>query len=242
MHLMLNGSRGLRLVAAMAMFLAVCPFFVSHPDLCSAAEPEEEKVAFRWAFGSLVKSKNASELALESVTQDGALKTGDQFKMMVEPLKKCFVYVIYNNSQGRIKLLFPYGFDQFSSDYEVSKRYYIPQGDDAWLELDNHTGVETFYLIASVERLQPLENLLTLYASSEPSDKPEMAKQILAEIHNTRKQHREVASAAERPVRIGGSIRGLEKPKGTSRPDVSAIANDISSTDFYAKTFTIQHR
>jgi hypothetical protein len=222
--------------------VVVCSISYLRSDAASAVPSDDDHVVFGWAFGALVKTGKGTETRLESVTRDRALKTGDKFKMMVEPKKKCFVYVIYNSSQGEVKLLFPYNLDQFDKGYEVNKRYYLPGGDQDWFELDSHTGMETFYVLASAERLTSLESLLGQYQSSEPEKKPEIAKQVLDEIHNLRKQHWEVATAAERPVRIGGSIRGLDQMTVGKRPDISAIANDVTATDFFGRTFTIDHQ
>jgi hypothetical protein len=69
-----------------------------------------------------------------------------------------------------------------------------------------------------------------------------MAKLIFAEIQNLKKRHRQLASSAERPVIIGGRIRGIEKQLGETLPDIATIADEISGVDFYARTFTIEHR
>jgi len=57
-----------------------------------------------------------------------------------------------------------------------------------------------------------------------------------------KKQHRELAAAAERPETIGGAVRGFEKAQGMNRPDISVIAREISSPGVIARTFTIEHQ
>jgi hypothetical protein len=204
-----------------------------------AAQEEAKNISFRWAFGALTGTdKNAK---LEPITRDTALTTGDRLKMMVELQKECFVYVIYFGGQDQVKLLFPYNLGQFTTDYQVQKRYYIPQGG-AWFELDQNVGSEAFHLLAAAQRLKGLEAFLTQYEAAEIEQKPVIAKQILAEIREVKKQNREFASAAERPVNIGGNIRGLDKPRGAEGPDVAGIAQEITGNGFFSRTFTIEHR
>ena len=208
-----------------------------HGAWCAAGE--EADVDFRWAFGVLSGSGN--ERKLEPIVRDTTLRSGDQLKMMVELLKPCFVYVIYHNDRDGLKLLFPYTAGQSGAAVELSKKYYIPQGD-AWLELDNRTGQETFYLLASAQRLSTLDELLAAHASADASKKAELVRDILGEIRNLRKQHREFVAPPERPVAIGGSVRGLEKQAGSGRPDVAVLADELMSSGFVARAFTIDHK
>jgi hypothetical protein len=209
------------------------------PQAVTAAPEEGQAISFRWSFGALTGQGKLGKL--ESITHDTALKTGDRLKMMVELQKDCFVYVIYFGAQDQVKLLFPYSLSQFTTDYQVGKRYYIPQGSP-WFELDQNVGSESFHLLASAQRLKGLETFLTQYESAEAQKKPEVAKQILAEIRDVKKQNREFAATAERPVNIGGNVRGMEKHQGVTGPDVAGIAQEITGSGFYSRAFTLEHR
>jgi len=199
---------------------------------------EKENVRIHWAFGALTGPKNNRELI--SINKDSILKTGDQFKMMVELKSMCFVYLIYHGSNGEIQLLFPHGLVQFNKNYYVAEKYYIPQGD-LWFALDEHTGRETFYLLVSKTRLPELDNLLQQYPSSVSSRKPEIAAEIIEQIKKVRRQHQSLTAKAERPLSIGGSVRSAQK-QATALPDVAALAVEISAADFYGRTFTIEHK
>ncbi len=107
------------------VFIGFVGAWVSAPGVVNAAQGDND-IAFRWAFGAI----DAKELnpKLEAITGDRMLKTGDRLKMMVELQKECYVYVIYYGPQDQVKLLFPYTLSQLASDYQINKRYYIPQG------------------------------------------------------------------------------------------------------------------
>lgn len=221
-----------RLVAVWALTFLLAP--------CGAgAQGSEGSVAFRWAFGVL--AGQGSDRRLESVTQDRALKTGDQLKMYVEPVRMCFVYVIHHTSQDEVSLLFPYSLEQFDRDYVVSGKYYLPRGH-TWYELDRSPGVEAFHVLASAQRLEELERLIADMQRSEGARRAEISKLVLAEIRNLKKRHRELAAPAERPVNIGGAVRGMEKSPAGGYPDISVLAQDVVANGFYARTFSIDHQ
>jgi Domain of unknown function (DUF4384) len=228
----------IRVVLIMALFVSGCVFAWNLKSV-GAEEGVEANIGLRWGFSAIVGE--GSEARIEPVGPDTVLKTGDQLKMLVELQKKCFVYVVYHNAQDEVSVLFPYSMQQFATDYEVGKKYYIPQGD-AWFELDGHTGRETFYLLASVERLTELEHLFNWYSTADSAKKPDITRQILAEIRNIKTEHQDLAAAAERPVPIGGSVRGIERAQGANRASIDSTSEEISSTDFYVKTISLEHR
>lgn len=237
-------SNKVKAVRFLMPFLGLLLVLVHVEGFCRAgtafcAQGDEPTVRFRWAFGALVKDGDSRRL--EPVAQDRILKTGDAVKMMVEPHSKCYVYLVHLDSRNELKLLFPYSPDQFTSDYHEGRKYYIPQGG-AWFELDAHTGTEIFHLVASVDRLVELEEWIRGYQAAGADEKPGIAGKISEYIRNLRRQQRELAAPAERPVAIGGAVRGMEKHQESGYPDVAIIATDILSTGFIARTFTIDHQ
>ncbi len=209
------------------------------PKHVDAGQQKEGNVSFRWAFGAVVGPEDDRKLI--AITRDSELKTGDKFKMFVELKKKCFVYLIFQDSLGEIQLLFPKNFRQFTDDYQLSKKYYIPSGD-LWFALDEKTGHEAFHLLASAQRLTILENLIAGYESSASINKSEIAKKIVSEIQGIKRKHKKLKAPAERPVQIGGSLRGTEKVPNQPFPDIDIIATEISTPNFYGRTFTIDHK
>jgi hypothetical protein len=118
----------------------------------------------------------------------------------------------------------------------------VPPGID-WFRLDEVVGTETFYLLASA---RPLENLDTLcnklHAAAAQTERETVSGQILSEINRLQKKRRTLTAAAERPIRLGGNFRGTMKETKPALPDISQIAVEISASDFYSRTYTIDHR
>ena len=220
-------------------FICIFMAFFFSSQIAAAAESAEKKenVKIHWAFGALTGSGSNRELV--RIEKDTTLKSGDQFKMMVVLKSMCFVYLIYHGSIGEIQLLFPDTLKQFSTNYHIDQKYYIPQSD-LWFALDEHTGLETFYLLISKTRLSELEDLLQKYQSSSLSKKPEVVHEIIDQIKQIRKQHFSLSAKAERPISIGGSVRGMQK-QSTSLQDIADLSVEISATDFFGRTFTIEH-
>ncbi|MEK6755076.1 MAG: DUF4384 domain-containing protein [Bacteroidota bacterium] len=207
---------------------------------CAIAFAQEKtNVSFEWAFGTL--SGSGADAKLVTITRDTTLASGDELKLMVKLKQECFVYVIHESPTGEISLKFPYDLKQFTTDYKVGKNYYIPKGRP-WFKLDANVGRETFYLLASAERLLDLEALTSKYKDADASGRPAVAKEIVAEIRNVRKHYKTFTTFAERPISIGGNVRSLTKDEVTRRPDVAQIATEVSANNFYGKTFTIDHK
>ena len=229
------------MVNLMVLFAVLCfvLFWDPAPGLSEEAQSHTNaNIRFQWAFGAL---KKANGPEFEAVKRDTALKTGDQIKFFLNVNQDCFVYLIYRSSQGELSVLFPQRFNLKSAEYTVAGDHYIPKGDQ-WFELDEHTGEERFYLLATVERLLELEAFINDYESADAAKKQALAKKILAEIRKLRKQHLKFKTYAERPVNIIGNLRGTEKAETSGGRDIAKIAVEISADTFYSRTFTIDHQ
>jgi hypothetical protein len=138
-------------------------------------------------------------------------------------------------------MIFPYNARQFDTDYKTSTKYYIPEGNK-WFRMDDNGGAEVFYLLASDKRLTELETVYGKYVSADPGNKPALAKQVFAKIRETKKRHRKFTATAERPVAIGGNVRGINVGGAEPLFDVASLAVEISANHFFSRTFTIDHK
>ena len=231
--------RTVKLSLCCILAAAVASFALPGP--LQAVEKERKDPKFRWAFGAIRSSANASKL--EPVTADTVLASGDKLQMMVELRKKCFVYVLYHSSQGEVTMLFPYSTNQFALDYHLSRKYYVPK-EGSWFQLDSRTGRETFYLIASDQRLIDVEYLYTQYVKAEPEKRPDLAGQMIAELNSIRDQYR--ATAGDQPPQMLAKndepARGFERATGAEPTDVANLAGEVDFNSLYSATFVIEHK
>jgi hypothetical protein len=200
---------------ALAAVLAFLPLHDTQPA-------PDSQIRFRWAFAALTGPADARKLV--RVTDDITLRTGDEIRMLVAPVTSCFVYVVHEDPKGVMTPLFPDTPAAFPAGYRAGAVFTIP-ADDGWLTLDQVTGIERIYVAAAPARLPRLEAALKRGARAE----------VIAELAALRKQHAK-ADWVERPVQIGGQVRGR---KG---PDIRPLATEITAQGFYSRVFVIDHR
>ena len=99
------------------------------------------------------------------VEQGQALKSGDLLKLNFEHPKGASFYVCYLSSDDEYMLVYSTGAESrgLQEAGEEAEAMYETLG---WLALDDHTGVETFILIASTEPLSRLEKLFGSFDQS----------------------------------------------------------------------------
>ncbi|MGB5747764.1 MAG: DUF4384 domain-containing protein [Desulfobacterales bacterium] len=224
-------------------FLAILCFGLLGQNESISAEPADgkdgKKIVFQWAFCALRKADSGPQISV--ITRDTALKSGDQVKFFVRLENPGFLYLIYQSSLREMSVLFPRRFKQLESRDTMSGKHYIPESN-RWFELDEHAGQERFYLLASTQRLFDLEALINQYERVDKATKSELAEKIISEIRNLRKRYLKFKTYAEKPVTIIGNLRGAEQTKGVQSKDIAAYAVEISTTTFFSRTYTIDHR
>jgi hypothetical protein len=95
--------------------------------------------------------------------------------------------------------------------------------------------------MATKKRLDDLEKLLTEYQLAPMTEKSDLASQILLAIKKAKIVHEQFAAKVERPIQIGGSIRG-SKDRLLIGNDISQLETEITATAFYSWTITIDHQ
>ena len=203
-----------------------------------ADSAQTARIKFQWAFGALTGPDTNPQLL--SIEEKAVLQTGDRMKIFLQPQTDCFVYLFYQSSQGELLALLPA--QGAGSRAAAGARIMIPPGID-WFRLDDVVGTETFYLLVSA---RPLENLDTLceqlHAAAARNERETVSGKILSEISRLQKKRRALTAAAERPIRLGGNFRGMLEDTKPVLPDISQFATEVSASDIYSRTFTIDHR
>ena len=214
-----------RVVGVWFVAIAVLTFAAGLGSSVAETEDGAETVELRWALGAWETDGEKPS----AVTRDRQLDTGTKLKFLVEPLSPGSVYLILLDSADEIHVLYR------ESTTEVPGRAYVPPGKHRF-ELDNHAGRETFFLVASVEPLEQLDQLLARHAEAEGVDRRELGDAVVTEIRQLHKAHRQFSRPVERPVMIGGQMRG-----GSTGSAIDELAVEISAERFYGKTITIDH-
>ncbi len=220
--------------------LSLLLLFIGGQIVLTAAMQEtdtDENVNYKWSF--VAKVGSGDDRRLTTISRDTILSSGEEFKMMVNLQKKTYVYVIYKSSTNELSVKYPYSFD---TPVELEKNFYIPKGR-SWFKLDKNTGDETFYILASAERLIDLENKLNDYTGAAQETKKDLVAGIVTEIKELKKKYRIYSTIAERPISIAGNVRGTKSDAvDIDRVDIATLATEISANNFYSKTITIEHK
>ena len=199
----------------------------------------DNRIVFQWAFGAIKQTALGPQF--EILQRDSALKSGDQIKFFLGLNDPSYLYLIYQSSQQNLIMLFPQRFKDLGQDKQIAGNHYIPKGDQ-WIELDEYAGLEKFYLLASVQRLEDLEGMVNAYESADKANRGELGKKVVAEIRRLRKKHRKFKTYAEKPVAVIGNMRGSAKTKAVGLKDLADHAVEISTTNFFSRTYTIDHQ
>ena len=216
------------------VFLGAAAFVVAQDT------PPAENVQYKWAF--VARGGEAGKRQVGVVTKDTSMATGDEFKLFVNCAKPAYVYVVHKSSRNEVTLLFPYDLGMFEKDFKLDKNYYIPKGRE-WFKLDKNTGIETFYILASSERLTDLEKNLQSFFNAPAEKKSDAAALVVNEIKDIKKRFRTFSTLAERPISIAGNVRGEQtRAIDPDRVDIATLATDVSANNFFTKTITIDHK
>ena len=129
---------------------------VSSPTLVEpeSAQPLDFKISYVYR----------SNKSFKLMTEGEILHSEDHYKIIFTPMEDCYVYLFQKDSANLIFQLFPmerFKQHQLNNMNPVQRRqtYYLPSKDKSFV-LDNQTGTETIYFLATRERDTALEKQL----------------------------------------------------------------------------------
>lgn len=227
----------MKVFSPLMLFVSVATALMGATALTALAEePASDVLEVRWVMAGLEKDADPSHPI--SISPETTLRTGDKIKMYLNAVNKCFFYLFYHNPEGQLQLIYP---DSLPAAALVrGTRLTVPQGD-RWFELDQKTGTETFHVLVSPTPLRSIEILYEDYRR-QAFENGSSATRLITAIDRLRHQQRPLTSKAERPLSIGGTIRGTpDAGPDTTESRLDHLAEDILTTDVFCRTYTIEH-
>ena len=201
-----------------------------------AQDSSSEDIAVRWVMAGIPKDADPSRPI--SVSPEARMASGDRIKMYLSTRRKCFFYLFHQGPEGVLRLLFPAALP--SRGLPGGTRLTVPQGEQ-WFELDGQTGTETFHVLVSPAPLEAIETLYQDYVQHADRNGPSLTR-LLSAFEQLRRQQRPLTSKAERPLSIGGTIRGASEPgAGATEVQMDRLAEDIATRNVFCRTYTIEH-
>jgi len=95
----------------------------------------------------------AKEYAEVGIENGGSLNSGDLFRIKFQLQEEAYVYLLSLNSQGNLTKFYPEKDMELPVKFESRKMHFFPTGDE-WLKLDDNTGKERIYLLASPDPIE----------------------------------------------------------------------------------------
>ena len=201
-----------------------------------AKSPNPDKIVVRWVMAGIEKDADLTRLV--SIPQETILRTGYKIKMYLKVFHHCFFYLFHQGPEGQLRLIYPVSLP--SEGLVSGTQLTVPQSDQ-WFELDGQTGTETFHVLVSSTPLHSIETLYEDYRQREAENGYQAAR-IISAIKRLRNQQRSLTSKAERPIPLGGTVRGdFGNITESTEKLLDNLAENIVIDNVFCRTYTIEH-
>ncbi len=195
------------------------------------------EMRFKWA---IILVDHKGERGTLSITKNTTIFSGDSMSIFIQPKESAYIYLYLVDSKDDLLLLFPDRISDFDKDYSFGKGYRIP-GEGRWLTIDQHKGTETFFLLASVKRLEKLEALTRSHTSASGRAREAAKLKVIAEIKNVKRDFSRLKVFAEKPTPILGTMH-RRGGGGGEEIEINSYAIEVSAKDIYSKTIRLEHK
>ena len=128
-------------------------------DAQSLIEPLVSEAPLQLEASLLVQRKTDKGWEGVMVPEGGTLHSKDNIKVFFRTNEDCYVYILAFGSSGVADRLFPNAQVNLSNRVQGRVEYYVPPGED-WFWLDENTGTETMFVVASYKPLTDIDKLL----------------------------------------------------------------------------------
>jgi hypothetical protein len=182
-------------------------FTLLHPCVSLA---QTKCLCLTWAF--IVPGDGGHGRVLD-VAQQPVIHSGDNLRIVIKPSTHCDVYLFRLDSHGELTILCSM---RGYTDIELPR-------EGEWFKVDQTTGIETYYLLATVFELDALEKAVKIYAEKPKST--EAKESVMVEFEKARRTYLEPHVKEE-----GVQIKGI-----------SGEATRVNAGMFYTKTVQIRH-
>jgi hypothetical protein len=110
------------------------------------------------------------------------LKSDDNLRIYVRPTTDCYLYVLVFDSMNVASRLFPSPMAGLNNKVPGGRDYQIPDGGK-WFFLDNNTGTETIYVLASTNPMSDIDKLVASMETKGKRNRQEDSHEILDKVN-----------------------------------------------------------
>jgi hypothetical protein len=176
-------------------FVSEKGIITKEPGVQKGKGPTREIVCFKrlWFQFQKQDSRFVEGIDLQAPPEERImLSSADNYRLLLEPARDCYVYVFQLTSSGILAKLFPN--EKYSSVQNPLRRgqtYHLPSEPNSFY-LDEERGRERLYVVASVGPILDLEDLYTKYSQADDElNKQEILSNLLEELEAVAETHSE---------------------------------------------------
>ncbi|MCL2066709.1 MAG: hypothetical protein FWG99_04515 [Treponema sp.] len=188
-----------------------CSFFIA---LCAVSVFAQQNRTLNWSLGL----QNVKTGELVSFSAPVQCRTGEQYRLIINPGAECFVYVIYQSSRGNDVGVIFYG------NLINGAAWHSPS-----LELIDPQGTESLFIIVSQTEQRNLTQRISAFNNNSSASR---RRALMNEVFRVRSNASRYREAPEKPVLMGGVARG-------SPEDGEGV--EFSGLGTYVKTISLEH-
>ncbi len=200
--------------------------------MINADDPSSLKLNF--AIGANKKINNKFNLV--PIDENTSLKENDEIRLFFQPAESCYVYILLYDTERVMTLLFPEDINNYNnSGTSKGVKYFLP-GPSSGYPLDNNTGTETIYFIASKKRITDLEKIIAKLDNKDLNVIKETSNNIRDNIRTmVSGQLTQAYNLQEKnPIQIAGVIRGVKN-------EIEKYTKGLINKDLIIKTIRFKH-
>lgn len=222
---------------ALRLAVIVTILIVLSPAAAQAETSSPDTIEVSWVLAGM--ESDADPPYMTNIPTKAALRTGDKIKMYLKTHRKCFFYIFHQTSGGRMLLLFPPSLpsEAIASGVQLT----IPEGDK-WFQLNNQAGTESFHVLIAHAALRTIETFYEAHRQ-DTEDNGLSTVRLLLMIEQLRNDQRPLTSNAERPLAVGGTLRGGEAINTEATLEqLDRLAEYINTSKVFCRTYMIEHQ
>ena len=206
------------------------PAPVAKEEIAMAKEPAVVAMPLRLSMNMIGQRKETDGSYSEILVSEGsALRSGDNFQIHLESSRPAYVYVLMYDSQGKAGQIFPDPKVNQSGAVEGGRKIVVP-GRDLWFWLDESTGTETIYVLASEKPMADIRGLLAQMEGGSEAGQQRASKQI-----------KERIAVLQRGV--GGIVKGNSVTYTLSDgKKIQKVTDVVTGTGSVVRAVSFQHR
>jgi len=163
------------------------------------------------------------------VSEGSVLRSGDNFQIHLETSRPAYVAILMYDSQGKASQIFPDSKATQSGSIQPGSKVVVP-ARDLWFWLDESTGTETIYVLASEKPLSDIQGLLAKMESTDDAGQKRASQQI-----------KERIAVMQRGV--GGIVKGNSVIYTLSDgKKIQKVTDVVTGTGSVVRAVSFQHR